>query len=162
MKNQEILSFLSSLKETKQRKVRKRPELGGRNTNSSNRSMNSLRSNSISHFVAQIAYRNPRLNVDSKNLHSSKDLLVRNVFEWFRLGGMGAGPPLSNIGRSPGLPKHSMDLGFPKSRICILPLRGGLGGVNVSFSSFLCAKEKDRLRARVVVKKFIDYFFLLS
>jgi hypothetical protein len=38
-----------------------------------------------------------------------------------------------------------MDLGFPKSRICILPLRGGLGGVNVSFSSFLCAKEKDRM-----------------
>ncbi|SEA34666.1 hypothetical protein SAMN05216462_1195 [Xylanibacter ruminicola] len=74
-------SFLSSLKETKQRKVRKRPELGGRNTNSSNHSMNSLRSNSISYFVAQIAYRNPRLNVDSKNLHSSKDLLVRNVFE---------------------------------------------------------------------------------
>ena len=24
------------------------------------------------------------------------------------------------------------------------PRRGGLGGVNVSFSSFLCAKEKDR------------------
>ena len=76
----------------------------------------------------------------------------KNVFEWFRLGGMGAGPPLSNIGRSPGLPKHSLDLGFPKSRICILPLRGGLGGVNVSFSSFLCAKEKDRLVAGRVVK----------
>ena len=75
------LSFLSSLKETKQRKVRKRPELGGRNTNSSNHSMNSLRSNSISYFVAQIAFRNQRLNIDSKNLHSSKDLLVRNVFE---------------------------------------------------------------------------------
>ena len=43
--------------------------------------MNSLRSNSISYFVAQIAYRNPRLNIDSKNLHSSKDLFVRNVFE---------------------------------------------------------------------------------
>ena len=43
--------------------------------------MNSLRSNSISYFVPQIAFRNPRLNIDSKNLHSSKDLLVRNVFE---------------------------------------------------------------------------------
>ena len=74
-------SFLSSLKETKQRKVQKRPELRGRNTNSSNHSMNSLRSNSISYFVPQIAFRNPRLNIDSKNLHSSKDLLVRNVFE---------------------------------------------------------------------------------
>ena len=42
--------------------------------------MNSLRSNSISHFVVQIAFRNPKLNVDSKNLHSSKDLLVRIVF----------------------------------------------------------------------------------
>ena len=57
------------------------PELGGRNTNPSNRSMNSLRSNSISHFVAQIAHRNQRLNIDSKDLHSSKDLLVRSVFE---------------------------------------------------------------------------------
>ena len=43
--------------------------------------MNSLRSNSISYFVAQIASRNQRLNIDSKNLHSSKDLFVRNVFE---------------------------------------------------------------------------------
>ena len=42
---------------------------------------NSLRSNSFSYFVAQIACRNLRLNGDSKNLHSSKDLLVRNVFE---------------------------------------------------------------------------------
>ena len=43
--------------------------------------MNSLCSNSISYFVAQIAYRNQRLNNDSKDLHSSNDLLVRNVFE---------------------------------------------------------------------------------
>ena len=43
--------------------------------------MNSLRSDSISYFVAQIAYRNQRLNNDSKDLHSSNDLLVRNVFE---------------------------------------------------------------------------------
>ena len=43
--------------------------------------MNSLRSDSISYFVAQIAFRNQRLNNDSKDLHSSKDLLVRNVFE---------------------------------------------------------------------------------
>ena len=77
-------SFLSSLKETKQRKVQKRPELRGRNTNSSNHSMNSLRSNSISYFVPQIAFRNQRLNIDSKNLHSSKDLFVRNVFEELR------------------------------------------------------------------------------
>ena len=74
-------SFLSSPKETNQRKVQKRPELRGRNTNSSNHSMNSLRSNSISYFVAQIAFRNQRLNIDSKNLHYSKDLFVRNVFE---------------------------------------------------------------------------------
>ena len=46
--------------------------------------MNSLRSNSISHFVTQIAHRNQRLNNDSKDLHSSKDLLVRNVFEELR------------------------------------------------------------------------------
>ena len=43
--------------------------------------MNSLRSDSISYFVAQIAFRNQRLNNDSKDLHSSKDLLVRNVFD---------------------------------------------------------------------------------
>ena len=55
--------------------------LGGRNTNPSNRSMNSLRSDSISHFVAQIVYHNQRLNIDSKDLHSSKDLLVRSVFK---------------------------------------------------------------------------------
>ena len=59
-------SFLSSLKETKQRKVQKRPELRGRNPIFSNHSMNSLRSNNISYFVAQIAIRNPRLNIDSK------------------------------------------------------------------------------------------------
>ena len=77
-----VILFLSSPKEEEsKRKVRKRPELGGRNTNSSNHSKNSLSSNSFSYFVAQIAFRNPRLNVDSKNLHSSKDLLVRNVFE---------------------------------------------------------------------------------
>ena len=46
--------------------------------------MNSLRSNSISYFVPQIAFRNRRLNIDSKNLHSSKDLFVRNVFEELR------------------------------------------------------------------------------
>ena len=49
--------------------------------NPSNRSMNSLCSNSISHFVTQIAYRNQRLNTDSKDLHSYKCLLMRNVFE---------------------------------------------------------------------------------
>ena len=43
--------------------------------------MNSLCSNSISHFVAQIANRNQRLNTDSKDLHSYKCLFVRNVFE---------------------------------------------------------------------------------
>ena len=59
--------------------------------------MNSLRSNSISYFVAQIAYRNPKLNIDSKNLHPSKDLLVRNVFEQ----GFGGMPPLRK--NTPGL-----------------------------------------------------------
>ena len=43
-----------------------------------NHSMNSLRSNSISYFVAWLK---PRLNIDSENPTSSKDLLVRNVFE---------------------------------------------------------------------------------
>jgi len=42
--------------------------------------MNSLRSNSISYFVAWLK---PRLNIDSENPTSSKDLLVRNVFELF-------------------------------------------------------------------------------
>ena len=42
--------------------------------------MNSLRSNSISFFVAWLKIE-PRLNIDSKNLHASKDLFVRNVFE---------------------------------------------------------------------------------
>ena len=46
-----------------------------------NHSMNSLRSNSISYFVAQIDFANPRLNIDSENPTYSKDLLVRNVFE---------------------------------------------------------------------------------
>ena len=78
--NLHFLSVARKKTEAKER-ARKRPELRGRNTNSSNHSMNSLRSNSISYFVPQIAFRNPRLNIDSKNLHSSKDLLVRNVFE---------------------------------------------------------------------------------
>ena len=59
----------------------KRPVSEAGTINPSNHSMNSLRSDSISYFVAQIAYRNQRLNTDSKDLHSSKDLLVRNVFE---------------------------------------------------------------------------------
>ena len=81
--NLHFLSVTRKKTEAKER-ARKRPELGGRNTNSSNHSMNSLRSNSISYFVPQIAFRNPRLNIDSKNLHSSKDLFVRNVFEELR------------------------------------------------------------------------------
>ena len=81
--NLHFLSVARKKTEAKER-ARKRPELRGRNTNSSNHSMNSLRSNSISYFVPQIAFRNPRLNIDSKNLHSSKDLFVRNVFEKLR------------------------------------------------------------------------------
>ena len=81
--NLHFLSVARKKTEAKER-ARKRPELRGRNTNSSNHSMNSLRSNSISYFVPQIAFRNPRLNIDSKNLHSSKDLFVRNVFEELR------------------------------------------------------------------------------
>ena len=46
-----------------------------------NHSMNSLRSNSISYFVPQIVFANPRLNIDSENPTYSKDLFVRNVFE---------------------------------------------------------------------------------
>ena len=74
-----FISFNTERNESK--KGAKTSWLGGRNTNSSNHSKNSLRSNSFSYFVAQIACRNLRLNGDSKNLHSSKDLLVRNVFE---------------------------------------------------------------------------------
>ena len=49
-------SFWTARKKTESKeRARKRPELRGRNTNSSNHSMNSLRSNSISYFVAQIA-----------------------------------------------------------------------------------------------------------
>ena len=63
---QSSFSFCSARKKTESKeRARKRPELRGRNTNSSNHSMrsalplglskNSLRSNSISYFVAQIA-----------------------------------------------------------------------------------------------------------
>ena len=78
--------------------------LGGRNTNPSNRSMNSLRSDSISHFVAQIAHRNQRLNIDSKDLHSSKDLLVRIVFREYIRGNM----------------EHRAVIGFAASSLCHL------------------------------------------
>ena len=73
-----FISF--SLKETNQRKGRKRPELRGRMSDFPNHSMNSLRSNSISYFVAQIVFVNPRLNIDSENPTYFKDLFVRNVF----------------------------------------------------------------------------------
>ena len=36
------------------------------------------------------------------------------------------------------------------------PRRGGLGGVNVSFSSFLCAKEKDRLKGLALFRRCLD------
>ena len=44
--------------------------------------MNSLRSDSISHFITLIAC-NPRLNIDSKDSHHYKYLLVRNVFDYY-------------------------------------------------------------------------------
>ncbi len=48
-----LILFLSSLKDKEsKRKVQKRPVLGGRNPIFSKHSMNSLRSNSISYFVA--------------------------------------------------------------------------------------------------------------
>ena len=59
-------------------RVRKRPGLRGRLSDFPNHSMNSLRSNSISYFVAWLK---PRLNDDSENPTASKDLFVRNVFE---------------------------------------------------------------------------------
>ena len=52
--NLHFLSVARKKTEAKER-ARKRPELRGRNTNSSNHSMNSLRSNSISYFVPLIA-----------------------------------------------------------------------------------------------------------
>jgi len=52
-----FIFFLFRQKENRiKRKSSKTSWLRGRNTNSSNHSMNSLRSNSISYFVAQIAY----------------------------------------------------------------------------------------------------------
>ena len=59
----------------------KRPVSEAGTINPSNHSMNSLCSDSISYFVAQIVFANQRLNVDSENPTYSKDLLVRNVFE---------------------------------------------------------------------------------
>ena len=70
-----FISF--NLKETNQRKGRKRPVLRGRLSDFPNHSMNSLCSNSISYFVAWLK---PRLNDDSENPTDSKDLFVRNVF----------------------------------------------------------------------------------
>ena len=64
---------------SKKKVVPKTSWLGGRNHIFSKHSMNSLRSDSISYFVAQIAERNQRLNIASKKYNSSKDLLVRNV-----------------------------------------------------------------------------------
>ena len=54
--------------------------LRGRKSDFPNHSMNSLRSDSISYFVAQIVFVNPRLNIASENPTYSKDLFVRNVF----------------------------------------------------------------------------------
>jgi len=53
--NLHFLSVARKKTEAKER-VRKRPELRGRNHNFSKHSMNSLRSNSISYFVTQIAF----------------------------------------------------------------------------------------------------------
>ena len=93
--NLHFLSVARKKTEAKER-ARKRPELRGRNTNSSNHSMNSLRSNSISYFVPQIAFRNPRLN---KAFHTSGVTALplgssKNVFEW----GVGGLPPLEKYG----------------------------------------------------------------
>lgn len=43
----------------------------------------------------------------------------------------------------PGLPKPTASCRFLRLAVCILPSRGGLGGVSVSFTSFLCAREKE-------------------
>ena len=37
-----------------------------------------------------------------------------------------------------------LKLWFPQFWNCILPLRGGLGGANASFTSFLRAEEKEK------------------
>ncbi len=136
-----------------ERSTQKRPEFGGRNTNSLNHSKNSLCSNSFSYFVIQIAFRNPKLNVDSKNLHSSKDLLVRNVFVsehstpspfW------GLAPIMKETWRTPKgqrLESHTktlMERVFPRNQLHPLHIGRGLGKVDASFSSFLRAEEKDK------------------
>ena len=136
-----------------ERSDKKRPELRGRNINSSNHSKNSLRSNSFSYFVIQIAFRNPKLNVDSKNLHSSKDLFVRNVFSpehsppfpfW------GLAPIMKETWRTPKgqrLESHTktlMERVFPRNQLHPLQIGRGLGKVDASFSSFLRAEEKDK------------------
>ena len=45
----------------------------------------------------------------------------------------------------PGLPKRKKTVGFCGFLCCILPLWGGLGGENVSFRSFFCARVKNIL-----------------
>ena len=75
-----FLSVARKKTESKER-ARNRPELRGRMSDFPNHSMNSLRSNSISYFVALIVLANQRLNIDSENPTYSKDLFVRNVFE---------------------------------------------------------------------------------
>ena len=134
-----------------ERSTQKRPELGGRNRNSLNHSKrsalplglskNSLRSNSFSYFVVQIAFRNPKLNVDSKNLHSYKYLLVRNVFSpehsppfpfW------GLAPIMKETWRTPKgqrLESHTktlMERVFPRNQLHPLHIGRGLGKVDAS------------------------------
>ena len=74
-------SFCRQKENRIKRKSAKTSWLRGRKSDFPNHSMNSLRSDSISYFVAQIVFANPRLNIDSENPTYSKDLLVRNVFE---------------------------------------------------------------------------------
>ena len=74
-----FLSVTRKKTEAKER-VRNRPELGGRLSDFSSHSMGSLRSNSISYFVACLALQ-AKTQYGSENRTVSKDLLVRSVFE---------------------------------------------------------------------------------
>ena len=51
-----------------------------------------------------------------------------------------------NSSRRPAIQEHRKSWRSLQLFVCILPLRGGLGGANVSFRSFLCARENGHLK----------------
>ena len=94
------------------------------------------------HFVFRCSdcKSNQRLNIDSKNLHYSKDLFVRNVFR-----GLGAMPPLRQFMPDLWWSEHTLMKERRVGAVASLPWGRALGGWCFLLVLFFCAERKGQI-----------------